>query len=479
MSARLVALLLLAVLCSAVRAQAPDEQCVNVIVTGDGYTAAKEGDFNSFADQVEKKLFEIEPYKRMKQFFKLNRVFKPSKEDGITRWDAVIPSTPGEKERCAAMNPEEVTLPPDIASGTYHLPAAANNKALSFKDKRYVRDTVWGVELKARGKKPIWGYKWDDAQETMEGLPSLPDKAYDDLKALAKEKGLRVDLVIILTPDKEIHAAAANYKCPGAVLDRPFAVVMITSSDIDNFDTVAQTMTHELGHAVYTLGDEYVVDSGCDISALAYFNIANIDIDPKKPKWQHLIDLGIIRNDPIQGGLMSCPTEVYHPTPSCKMNTNTPPFCPACMERVSHAHSERAKLILSASPGGRIVQAPEDHIHYVVRTCAKDIDAACTPRYLEYWEIDGIRITAGPKSHIEAAGYVYEYDIIKLPLGTHRLRFTLGDGQLICDHAPDMDQKGERRAMPWDTTDWWILVLPERVLDPLGIGLLMKKVGWD
>jgi len=487
------ALLLLA-LAAPLFAQAPPEQCANILVTGDGWTADMRGEFDAFADQVESQLFEDEPYKRMKQFFKITRVFKESKEAGCTTHDCVIPDIPGYEERYAALNPQKVTYTRELAA-TLKLPALANQTVLVFPgpvlgpkvgkpgvDNPLKRDTAFGLEYNVRDEAPLRGYAWDDSLEVQNASLSCSDDNFTKkIKPFADENNVRPDVALILTPEKQLSSAVTNFKCK--ISDRDFAIVMMTRGGIGDMHKLADLMSHELGHAFYSLADEYSNDhEDCGeqglLTQLAMWQYPNIALDPKNPPWKHLLDLGIIKNDPLPGGLMSCPTQVYHPTPSCKMSSNEPPFCPACMERVAHAHIERAKLITSVAPTPQhMVGANDMHLTFTVHTCAKDTDAACTPRYLDYWELDGQKLAGTHR--VDASGYTYEIVIDHPANGTHRLRFAIGDGQLMCDAKPDFDRTGGTKAMPWDTTDWWMWIVPSRVLDPLGMHLLFKRKSWD
>lgn len=105
----------------------------------------------------------------------------------------------------------------------------------------------------------------------------------------------------------------------------------------------SRILTHELGHALFGLGDEYADSERCYDPYLPVFStlsdpligIANLTLDASGAKWAGLVD------GAREGGFRhgAC---VYHPTNGCRMRSSeADAFCPVCaaaIERASLAH---------------------------------------------------------------------------------------------------------------------------------------------
>jgi len=112
-------------------------------------------------------------------------------------------------------------------------------------------------------------------------------------------------------------------------------------------DHDAATLTHELGHAVLGLGDEYTdtpeaFDGGLGGFAFWYPGPAdvrepNLSLDPTGAKWRHIVPSA------VEGGARR-KTGVYHPAERCRMNRPSDPFCPVCA-------AEAAAFVLPFSGG--------------------------------------------------------------------------------------------------------------------------------
>lgn len=104
----------------------------------------------------------------------------------------------------------------------------------------------------------------------------------------------------------------------------------------------ADTLTHELGHALLGLADEYsdVAASYPPAEQPEYpeaVDLAmtpNLSLDPSGAKWSALV------NGSVEGGSRYS-TGVYHPAHRCRMSSEADPFCPVCREavnRLARAH---------------------------------------------------------------------------------------------------------------------------------------------
>lgn len=123
----------------------------------------------------------------------------------------------------------------------------------------------------------------------------------------------------------------------------------------DPWDVVA----HEYGHAVAGLYDEYSVSGQGHYNGPA-INVLNCStvLDGKNVVWSKFIDGrttlptdGIRNLDPNRtvGEFKGCnyaETGIYRPVQECRMNSNTPEFCPVCLAELER----RVKPYLSASP---------------------------------------------------------------------------------------------------------------------------------
>ena len=111
----------------------------------------------------------------------------------------------------------------------------------------------------------------------------------------------------------------------------------------------SDTISHEMGHNLFQLGDEYHEGNG-DAGGVAQ-GAANLSgtVDPLK--WSALVAAGTpLPTDPgalpggwdnntsvgaFEGGGGNFSTGIFHPVVSCKMNSNHPPWCPVCAQRVN------------------------------------------------------------------------------------------------------------------------------------------------
>lgn len=97
-------------------------------------------------------------------------------------------------------------------------------------------------------------------------------------------------------------------------------------------DDNAKTLTHELGHALFGLGDEYTETPECfpeerfeyETGPSDMLGIANLTLDPHGRKWRHAW------SGSLEGGRRygDC---IYHPTNDCRMlASQSDDFCPVC-----------------------------------------------------------------------------------------------------------------------------------------------------
>lgn len=111
----------------------------------------------------------------------------------------------------------------------------------------------------------------------------------------------------------------------------------------------SDTISHEMGHNLFALGDEYHEGNGdAGGAARGEANLSGT-VDPLK--WSALVAAGTpLPTDPgalpggwnnntsvgaFEGGGGNFSTGIFHPVISCKMNSNHPPWCPVCAQRVN------------------------------------------------------------------------------------------------------------------------------------------------
>jgi hypothetical protein len=113
--------------------------------------------------------------------------------------------------------------------------------------------------------------------------------------------------------------------------------------------TSAGALVHELGHALFALGDEYPERPGPlsddDKGWVARF--PNLSLDSTGAKWQSIVA------SVFEGG-GAWNTGVYHPTEHCRMNESwSQAFCPVCLSVING--------IPTAAPGAPVPADPTAH----------------------------------------------------------------------------------------------------------------------
>lgn len=146
---------------------------------------------------------------------------------------------------------------------------------------------------------------------------------------------------MLTTRDRDLPARLA-----AALVPQADAVVVIINSGhgranatfdgtiFMNLADDGRTLSHELGHAVLGLGDEYSDtershDGGVWTAfRFRYPGVAdvpqpNLSVDPSGGKWRGLVD------SVVEGGARY-KRGIFHPTERCRMNRSSDPFCPVC-----------------------------------------------------------------------------------------------------------------------------------------------------
>ena len=166
-------------------------------------------------------------------------------------------------------------------------------------------------------------------------LRADPDGRVDASRArLAASNAPGADAVIVIFANGQPHANV-------------FDGVVVLSTD-DN----AKTLTHELGHALYGLGDEYTETSACyyeerfsyETGPSDMLGVANLTLDPYGRKWWS-VHFGAIEGGRRYG---DC---IYHPTDSCRMlDSQSDDFCHVCRAEIDKRIAMRRDPNLDDGP---------------------------------------------------------------------------------------------------------------------------------
>ena len=460
--ARRAALLLMLVALPACAAQQ-----VNITVLGDGWDAAHEGDFNTAWQQMRDDLMNDEPYMYMKGFYNFTGIFKASDQQGCSRqYDTK--RFPHDKE---AQNPY------------------------------YSRKTHYGLTYTLRDPKCVPPDPQDlpaDGSDPPGSCPDIwiggPASARDTIKA--DLGGNLPTVVLVITPDQDLAGGVtfqenADPSDPKSLFNRVAdrAMIVMTTRDLKhNFKDFAAVLAHELGHAVYHLGDEYSDNKGtCDLGVAASY--PNLFVPPSgaadaKPPWQHLIDSKILELDPSEGGAMYCKRGVFHGTDACRMlnQYSYSGFCPVCLEAMMHGVMEKKQIIIpdKTDPNGdkTVLKYHWTPMTFTVHTKEEKAGNGCDPRYLNYWELDGQRLDFWVREP-EGDGAYYQATIgnTSVPIfpGNHSIKFCIGDALVACKTPPT--SKDAPGVTPWDSYTWYFDADPPPA--DMNIPWLKKKKSLD
>lgn len=377
---RLLLLLLAAPLCAQSLSFGAREakNSYNIVVLSEGWTAGEEQAFHASAQKMAEALFtQVPPYTHFKNFIRITTKFVASQDHGCRRKLA----------RLSQPLPNEVD---------------DNNK-----------NTYFGMIMKTR-------YYEEGGVRKAVPLPDVSPHPPADINArIAKVvDGMPVDFCFMLSPEDDLS--------PGVQFDRkqiPVGLVFQSTYDFKTFpDDVAKCMAHELGHAIFGLADEYS-DGFCVIPPTEpqEANVTKV-ADKTKVKWAYLT-----KN--TEPGGKYCASGIWHPTKNCRMLNPREylQFCVVCLERMTHAMSERVPLIQSVEPGrfpkfGTISSPPT----FTVKTRCMEPDPSKS-RYVWKWFLDGV--DAGPGTRTQGwDGCTYTLQIPGgLSFGSHELRFIIAD----------------------------------------------------
>jgi hypothetical protein len=112
-------------------------------------------------------------------------------------------------------------------------------------------------------------------------------------------------------------------------------------------------LAHELGHALFKLGDEYAAPGSTSCDAAAPNLTDNLDAIP----WQDLIapetEIPTTSTTPGEVGAFEgggyCETGVYRPEANCRMRSPGPAFCAVCRREIERTFAQRATAVRRAT----------------------------------------------------------------------------------------------------------------------------------
>ena len=127
--------------------------------------------------------------------------------------------------------------------------------------------------------------------------------------------------------------------------------------DVAAFTTGAApaVIAHEMGHALFALGDEYHMGSAAFTGTTASPNLTALPVPWETLKWHDLVapgaplptletalPAGWNRQTSVgafEGGGADFATGIFRPALDCRMNTNDPPWCPVCARAIGNVFS--------------------------------------------------------------------------------------------------------------------------------------------
>ena len=187
----------------------------------------------------------------------------------------------------------------------HRLPVSSQSSNVTNAD---ARDTAFGACLR---------------RDALDGSKMLHLQNEESLEVL-KSRFPAIDGVVVLINTREGRANAELHR----VSDTSHAsIVRISLAD-------SQVLTHELGHSLFSLGDEY--SDSTDLLPAGVLlrgpedpltKTPNLSIDSTGAKWSTLV------SGAVPGG-MRYGKGVWHPTSTCRMNLWSDPFCPVCAHEV-------------------------------------------------------------------------------------------------------------------------------------------------
>ncbi|MBP3227459.1 MAG: hypothetical protein J6M53_01605 [Bacteroidaceae bacterium] len=265
---------------------------IDIVVMGDGYTAAEQAKFTADARRCTDHLFETTPFDRYKDFFNIFALHVVSEESGI--------SHPGQWKETDGVG--EMVCP--------------EGKTLPIVRKR----TFFGAHLDGWGVHRITG-AWNS----------------QSAKDLVRMYFPRCKFPCILCNTDEYGGAGGE-------------ILMATCNS-----AASEIYVHELAHVFGDLADEYFggdVYMGEKPNLSSVRDSARV----RWHRWIGEAEVGVFpHRGGRKGAYYVKPTQASDTSRYCKMERLGKEFCPVCRERLVEAIHEQADLIAAASPADSVL----------------------------------------------------------------------------------------------------------------------------
>lgn len=270
--------------------QGPQAKVVNLVIMGDGYTAAELGYFQEDAQYFVDYFFKTEPFRQYQRFFNVFAINTISKESGA-------------KHACTAADC------PKVEHNHKNLPARFNKFPKRIVVPEASPNTIFGSSFDNNN---IHRLVVPQNGKLIEEILSnhLPDYTQ----------------VVILVNSPYYGGSGGKYAT---------ATVNYDSNDI---------AVHEIGHSFANLGDEYWAGVGYAVER----SNRTQEADPKKVAWSHWIgvnDVGVY----TYGG-KDARSNWFRPHEYCKMQYLTAPFCSVCQEVFVETIHRKSNPIIGETP---------------------------------------------------------------------------------------------------------------------------------
>lgn len=220
--------------------------------------------------------------------------------------------------------------------------------------------------------------------------------------------GGRVNLAALNAPDVDVVISVAN---SGSGRANANYNSQLASGGVVRMRLGGDVITHELGHALFRLADEYEEASLCNAQTESSLLLeANVTAENSCYKFQGIAGAGC-----VQGGKY-CSAGIWRSASGCFMRSNTGSACPACSREIEEVLRERRSRADWAAPWV-VAQLPNagNPVSGQVGLQAQAHDDWFTPTQLSF-EVDGAYVGTAP-----TGGGRVELDTRRLADGPHQL----------------------------------------------------------
>ncbi len=284
-----------------------DRENMVIVICGDGYTAEQQERFISDAKRLWEGVLGYEPFRRYADRFNVYAVCTESKKQwssGAVAGDTFFSSyKQGERSLCLASNPLKNHILERCIGPAFIRDYHDAQRQEAFKDPDII---------------------FDDAGNRIEFEPYY--YVYDYISAF-----------IVLTNSDLYMGSGFNYFNGG---------MQFATSSARNAESVS-ILTHELGHVLFHLGDEYNTGKLTQADENASLNITSVST-PETVKWRQLLGFRYTYTQPYEEGKPS-----FNSASTCMMSYRTN-FCQVCqlqgVKRMSSMLADGQEALYVALP---------------------------------------------------------------------------------------------------------------------------------